>query len=269
MEKTHQPIGKEDEELIKIGISKADTESIASSTPSHNEQADEDAKIPIDESTFVPTRTLYVLRHNLFSTSTKIIDITSQTEVRYSGGEISDELRDAARWLTKDESRTANPIYQLQRKHWWNSTSTMTGATTLGVELASWKHPGMSFGKAEISFPENSSHGTHGLTMAPVKWYRRTNEWVQDSVVYTWRCNSKFKANRMTLLKELGGKKVVVARYAQRWGSWVTGGVLLIDNKEIDEVAAVLTCCVMLKRMQQRAAERTKYTGGGGGGGGD
>ena len=86
---------------------------------------------------------------------------------------------------------------------------------------------------------------------------------------YSWRCNSKYKANRMTLLKNIGGRQVVVARYAQRWGSWITGGVLLVDTREVDEVVALLSAYVMLKRMQQRAAERSKWTGGGGGGGGD
>jgi hypothetical protein len=72
----------------------------------------------------------------------------------------------------------------------------------------------------------------------------------------------------MTLLKCIGDRQVVIGRYAQRWGSWITGGVLLVDTHEIDERVAVLSTCVMLRRMQQRAAERTKYTGGGGGGGG-
>lgn len=102
--------------------------------------------------------------------------------------------------------------------------------------------------------------------MAPIKWYKRTNEWVRDSVTYSWRCNSKYKANRMTLLKKVGPKQLVVGRYAQRWGSWITGGVLLVDSRGEDEVLAVLTACVMLRRMQQRAAERSKYGGGGGGG---
>ena len=73
----------------------------------------------------------------------------------------------------------------------------------------------------------------------------------------------------MTLVKKIGEKQVVVARYAQRWGSWVTGGVLLVDGREINEGMAVLTTEVMLRRMMQRAAERCKGSGGGGGGGGE
>ncbi|KAF2470175.1 uncharacterized protein BDR25DRAFT_343379 [Lindgomyces ingoldianus] len=274
MEKHDQPVDEKDEDLIKQGILKADTESIVSSAPSRSEQVEEDAKVPIDDTTFSPTRTFYILRHNLFSTEINLIDISSEIAVNspYSGGEISNELRDAARELSKDEMRTSNPAYRLKRPHWWNSTCKMSGIAAEELELASWKHPSMSFGKASITFPQNSTHSSHNFIMAPVKWYRRTNEWVQDSVTYSWRCNSKYKANRMTLYKKIGGKNIVVARYAQRWGSWVTGGVLLVDAVEVDEVVAGLTACVMLRRMQQRAAERMKSAGvggGGGGGGGD
>ncbi|KAF2122809.1 hypothetical protein BDV96DRAFT_639371 [Lophiotrema nucula] len=57
--------------------------------------------------------------------------------------------------------------------------------------------------------------GTHDIIMAPVKWYRRTNEWVQNSVTYQWHCNSKFKANRRILLKKVGGKQLMVASIIQ------------------------------------------------------
>lgn len=69
----------------------------------------------------------------------------------------------------------------------------------------------------------------------------------------------------MTLTKKTEEGQVVVGRYAQRWGSWITGGLLLVDGNREDEGVACLTACVMLKRMQQRAAERSKYSGGGGG----
>jgi hypothetical protein len=137
-----------------------------------------------------------------------------------------------------------------------------------GTEVATTKQQAISFGKAWLRFPAGSPHAAHELLLTPVKWYRRTNEWVHNSVPYQWRCDSKYLANRMTLIRRIGGRDIVVARYAQRWGSWITGGVLLVDEKEIDPVVAILTCNVMLIRMMLRAAERTKYSGGGGGGGG-
>ncbi|KAF2865487.1 hypothetical protein BDV95DRAFT_612633 [Massariosphaeria phaeospora] len=265
----HPALGPHDEEFIRTGTAKADTESVISSAPSHAEQEKKDAANPIDDSKFAPTRIFYIVKHNLFSKEVRIIDATAKTHVRYTGGDISDELRDAVRAVSEDASHAANPAYQLKRAHWFSSTCTMTSSTSPGTELASWKHSSASFGKADINFPANSKHGSHGFIMENVKWYRRTNEWVQDSVTYSWRCNSKTKANRMELLKQVGPKQYVVARYAQRWGSWVTGGVLLVDGNQTDEAVAVLTACVMLRRMQQRAAERMSMNGGGGGGGGE
>lgn len=60
----------------------------------------------------------------------------------------------------------------------------------------------------------------------------------------------------MTLHKILGGKKIVVARYAQKWGELRGEGILFIDGAEVDEVVAALTAVVMVKKMQQRARER-------------
>jgi hypothetical protein len=52
-------------------------------------------------------------------------------------------------------------------------------------------------------------------------------------------------------------KKVEVGKYAQKWwGSFVTGGTLVVDGKEIDGVVACLTLVVVLKKKRQRAAER-------------
>lgn len=262
-------LGLQDEELIKAGIHKAETTSIDSGT-SANTDSDDDIVV-VDDSSFNPTRTLYVLRHNLFSKEINVIDLTGQTGTPYTGGAITDEFRDAARGLTEDKARTAKPVYQLKRKHWYtakNCMLTSPSSSTPSQELANWTHCALSFGTATLDFPAASPHSSHSFTMAPLKFFRRTNTFVVDSVVYTYKCDSKMKANRITLVKQIGERQVVVARYAQRWGSWITGGVLLVDGKEVDEVVAVLATVVMLRRMQQRAAERTRYGGGGGGGGG-
>lgn len=62
-------------------------------------------------------------------------------------------------------------------------------------------------------FPSGSDHSSHSIIMRNTKCYKRTNTWIRDSFSYSWRCDSKIKANRMTLLKTVGGKQVVVARY--------------------------------------------------------
>lgn len=269
MEK-YPAIDEKDEEFIKQGIQKAETGTLVEDADSsHDEEEDADSKVPLDDSNFKPTRIFYVLRHNLFSKEVNIIDVTSEILPQCAGGELTDAVRDAARALTEDKSNTKSPVFRLERKHFWSSEFTFKNNASPNIELATWKHPSISFGKALLAFPSTSSPlSTHPITMAPTKWYLRTNEWVQDSVTYSWKCSSKWKANRVILVKKVGEKQIVIGRYAQRWGSWVTGGVLLVDGREIREELGVLTICVMLKRMQQRAAERTKFNGGGGGGGG-
>jgi len=65
----------------------------------------------------------------------------------------------------------------------------------------------------------------------------------------------------------MGAEPIVAGRYVQRWGSYITGGVLLVDGRVEDEMVACLSACVMLKRMQLRAAETSRAGLGGGGGG--
>ena len=68
-------------------------------------------------------------------------------------------------------------------------------------------------------------------------------------------------STNMTLFKVYGSgaeqKKIEVGKYAQRrWGACVTGGILVVDAKEIDGIVACLSLCVVLKKKRQRAAER-------------
>ncbi|KAH7092149.1 hypothetical protein FB567DRAFT_232402 [Paraphoma chrysanthemicola] len=259
----YPPISQQDEEMIKQGIEKAETGlDVKDASSVSSNEGDEK---PADDSTFQPNRIFYILRHNLFSKEISIIDITSLLSVPYTGREITDEFRDAARALSEDKTIAANYIYRFKAKHWYSSESTMTDST--GAHLVDWKHGAFSSSSATLTFPASSAHSSHSIVMKPPKWYKRTNEWVRDSITYAWRCDSKRKANRMTLVKTVGARQQVVGRYVQRWGSWITGGVLLVDGREEDEVIACATTCVMLRRMQQRAAERSRPGGGGGGGG--
>src|SRR5215469_11547090 len=210
-----------------------------------------------DDRTFNPNRIFYIVPHNLWSTETKVLDLTGSLPdtIAYTGGVISNELRDVARDAGKDKFLANSPIYIIKRPHWWSTKSTVYSASKdkPSKELAYWKQPYTSTGKAHITFPVSSPDGTHELTVSPPSLISRTNAWVQDSVQYEWDCDSWLLANRMTLHKKLGGKRLVVARYAQRWGSWVTGGVLLVQEGEINALVTVLTAVVMLRKMQQRA----------------
>lgn len=60
----------------------------------------------------------------------------------------------------------------------------------------------------------------------------------------------------MILCKDAGGgRQIVVARYAEKWGTGKGEGVLLVDAREVDLVVACLATLNMLRRTQQRASE--------------
>jgi len=66
----------------------------------------------------------------------------------------------------------------------------------------------------------------------------------------------------MTLYKVSGSgeheRKTEVGKYVQKWwGGFVTGGTVVVDEKEIDGCVACLTLCVVLKKKRQRGAERS------------
>lgn len=196
-----------------------------------------------------------------------IVDITDQIQVTFVDGKnVSDEFRDAAKRI--GAAKDAVPAFTFRKKHWYNKSYNAFAGTDTETPLADWKHPTWSTGTATLGFPTNSKHCSHNVSIAPVKWTRRTNEFVVDSVPLTWRSDDKYKSNRMTLSKRIGSKDSTVARYTQKWAAWGMGGVILIDDREIDELVAILTACTMLRRIEQRRWERNASVGGGGGGGG-
>jgi hypothetical protein len=228
---------------------------------------------------FTPDRTFYINRFYLLSSEINIFDLTGKLPPsNYKGGFIADELRNQAREIAKGESKQkTSPAYQLHKAHWWTRGMTLVRGRATGgdsdntkaaqSELAYWKHPVLSTGTPVLSFPEGSSLSQHDISLVPKNRLRRTTNFVHGDVSYTWECDSKFKSNRLVLYKTVGNKKSIVARYAQRIGNWASGGVLLVEGKEVDEAMAVLSAVVVLTRLQQRTAETAGRGAGGGSGG--
>jgi hypothetical protein len=217
-----------------------------------------------DDSKFAPNKVYYIQPHYLSSKQITIVDITDKISVPFvDGKDVSDEFRDAAKKVGTAED--AEPIFTIRKKHWYNKSYSAFAGVDTETPLADWKHPSFSTGTATLSFPADSKHCSHNLSISPVKRTRRTNAFVNDSVPYTWKCDYKYKPNHMSLLKRIGGKNSTVARYTQKWATWGMGGVLLMDNREVDDLVVILTACSMLRRVKQRRWERHGSAGGGGG----
>ena len=69
--------------------------------------------------------------------------------------------------------------------------------------------------------------------------------------MYSRHFDSKISQRKLTLYKCMGVERVVVAKYCGM-ATFKTGGILLLDSEEVDEVIAVITCCAMLRKKRQR-----------------
>jgi hypothetical protein len=233
-----------------------------SDVESDNEKAS--SSTPVDSASFHPNKAFYVSRFNIFSTEILVNDVSSSIEPRAFTD--ADPIPDSFRTGAKAAADGGAPVaFRVTRAHWFSHGLVMLDQAASGAELARWHHPLLSSGKATLTFPEGSPHASHELSVAPKRLFRRANAWVQDSVEWEWDADSRWKSNRLTLYKHVGGQRVVAARYAQPWGNWVAGGVLVVDSGSVDAVVATLTVLVMLKKMQQRAGERSSRAGGSGG----
>jgi hypothetical protein len=103
-----------------------------------------------------------------------------------------------------------------------------------------------------FTFPEDSPHSSHPITMKRVKIWNRTETFTKDSVEYQWRFDGALRRSRFTLYKLVGGQEVVVAKYKGPLPVLKPRGALLIDEKEIDSVVALLSCCGMIRKDRQR-----------------
>lgn len=115
--------------------------------------------------------------------------------------------------------------------------------------LASWDPSHWEHGANDFSFPDGSPHCTHALAMTR-RGVLRHEAFVHDSVPHVWRCDSVSRRTA-TLYKEIGGREMVVARYATPSVFSKTGGTLVVDAGEVDLVVALLTCAGMILKLRQ------------------
>jgi hypothetical protein len=67
---------------------------------------------------------------------------------------------------------------------------------------------------------------------------------------------------QLSLSKIVGNQKLEIAKYWQGYEPFATGGTLVLNTDELDEVVGILTCLVMLRKKRQKDAERRNLAGG-------
>jgi hypothetical protein len=249
--------------------------SVSKETTGHSSTADErdgwlsqphddsSPTVPVDSSPFTPTATYWITPHGLLSREIKILDLTKDLDVPFTG--FSPAYKEHVKKTLKDHSFT--PIFTAHRSNWVGLKYTVTDSQ--GDLVANWKHPWTSVGEAVLTFPDDSPHSSHSISLRNKRWGLRTESFTVNSVPFIWKMDSLWNSTNSTLYKVLGTgdneQLIVVGKYGQKWwGSFVTGGTFIFDEKEIDGLVACLTLAVVLKKKRQRAAEQKNGGGVGG-----
>lgn len=202
--------------------------------------------MPIDEAiTLRPTRILYIVPQSGWAQDTKILDLTAQPHDSYPD-DLTPEFKASAKRLASSTPPLA-PIFTLTRAHWYSS-SRLTVTDSAGTQLAEWHSPIMAYGATHIRFSADSPHCSHELEVKPLKIGRRAQSFVNNSTTYVWETGGRFKSGRMSLYKAIGAKKIEAARYESDSGTFIAGGLLVLETREVDELVALLTCMAVLNQ---------------------
>lgn len=211
--------------------------------------------IPLDSTVFKPTSIYWVTPHGMLTKAITILDLTHDMSVPYTG--LTDTYKAALKTTLKDHSFT--PIITCQRQNWIGLKYAIQDDQN--KPLAHWSHPWHSAGEAVLTFPTDSAHASHPISLKNKTWGLRTESFTVDSQLFFWEMDSAWHSHDMTLYKVIGTgehqKKLEVGKYSQKWwGSWSTGGAFVVDEGVVDGVVAALTLLVVLKKKRQRVAER-------------
>lgn len=222
------------------------------------------SNLALDSHSFNPTGIYWITPHGFCTSKITILNLTKDMDVPYTN--MTNEYKTEVKRTLKDHSFT--PAITLYRENWMGLKYNIKDDQ--GQHVAHWSHHWSSTGKAVLTFPEDSPHSTHPISLRNRRWGFRTETFTVNSQPYFWEMDSYWHSTNMTLYKMVGTgegqKKVEIGKYAQKWwGSFLTGGVFVVDEKELDGVVACLTLVVVLKKKRQRAAEHNPGGGGGAG----
>jgi hypothetical protein len=203
----------------------------------------------------IPTATYWVSTHGLFTKKTTIQDVIRDLDGAYPG--LTDTYKAEVLKALKDHSIA--PAFTCQSDGWYKLTYTITNDQE--ATIAQWKHTWSSVGEAILTFPQGSPHSSHPVSLGNRQWGSRDDRFVLGSQPFSWESDSVWHDGNMTLYKISGSSeqevKREVSKYAQKsWLAFVTGGTVVVDEKEIDGLVACLTLLVVLEKKRQRAAER-------------
>jgi hypothetical protein len=194
------------------------------------------------------TRVVWVALHNALSITIKVYDITSEVLDK------PDMFKEAK---TISKSLGKRPLtYSLKQKGWWKDYELIDGdssdaKSTLPV-IANWKPSFYDMMDQKFSFPPESTHSDHDITLKRIKMTTRMETFIKDSIEYFWRFDKVLVRSKLSLIKRVGQEEKVVARFDGPFPTFRICGALAVDEEEVDFIVAMLTCCGMLRKDRQR-----------------
>jgi hypothetical protein len=203
-------------------------------------------------------RIFYIVPHTGFTKTITVLDLTGQVKAEYPSEEFEKETKQLA---TKSPPQ---PFLNITRTPRWYSKNFVVEKGSEKGQIAQWKGGMFSTSSNTLTFPPDSPHSSHPITIEAENNWKFREQFVKDSVIYQWKPDNALTARKFTMFKIIGDQKQAVGRYLEEW-SMKYGGTLALNSDEIDEVVAVLSIVNILRKKRQKAAERS---GGGGGGGG-
>ncbi|KAH0559682.1 hypothetical protein GP486_003802 [Trichoglossum hirsutum] len=193
---------------------------------------------------FLPTRTFYILPHCSLTKSIQILNLTPHLTAPYTDPGFAAHAKQVAK------QGGVAPCITVQKANLLGTRYMVLDPTDNNRELATWKAPLTSFGSSHISFPPGSRHSSHAITLSS---FLKT--FTHNSTPYAWQHGHLLHRNRFSLWMELPtGERRLVARYWQGC-DWRTGGTVVLDGEQVDELVALITCVAILKRKRQRQSE--------------
>lgn len=223
--------------------------------------------LPVDQAvTFRPSRILYVRALTEKNQHSEILDLTMHLKSTFRE-EITPEIHELAQltlranpifpptWVVSGPSRFVASHLTVEEP-----TTGGSGSSSETVVLAEIRSHLLNFGNVHIRFPAHSAHSSHEISVEPVSHRSRAQSFIKDSVPYLWDTLSTTAtgasaassdgtfwskpmalSGRLTLFKAVAGKKFQIARYESSNGKFGLGGLLVLEEREVDALIAAVT----------------------------
>ncbi|KAF2099634.1 hypothetical protein NA57DRAFT_55586 [Rhizodiscina lignyota] len=201
-----------------------------------------------EKGALVPNRFFFITPHWGWTNNITVSDLTDHMSAEFGTEEFTKEAKEIVKASAPDPYLTAS------KSKWYSRHRSICLPGQSEDPIAEWKAGIHSGSKSFISFPPSSPVSSHNITLKALRFCGRDEGFVLDSIPYVWKVKN-WTSKKFKLCKKLRGQEQEIGRY---WPSvtFASGGILVLDTDEVNDVVGIVTCLVMLWKARQRHAER-------------